>query len=88
VPISKAHADALAIGQRRRRRMEAGQMMIDEVQQIVAGHMDDILKCFKAGTKIAVLCRTPGFPERDFVMTDDDLSELSAMIDRRKADGS
>lgn len=58
-----------------------------ETQQIVAGHMDDILKCFKAGAKITVLVRFPDKPNSDFMMTDDDPAEAIAMIQRRQAAG-
>lgn len=57
-----------------------------DVQQIVAGHMDDILKCFKAGAKITVLVRTPDKPTADFMMTDDDPAEAIALIQRRQAE--
>jgi hypothetical protein len=51
----------------------------------VAAAMEDIVRMFKPGAKIAVLVRAPGFPDRDLLMTDDDLDELIAMIRRRKA---
>lgn len=63
-------------------------MLLSEVQEDVSRHMDEILRCFKSGAKITVLVRSPGYPDRDFVMTNDDLDELTAMIARRKAMGS
>jgi hypothetical protein len=51
----------------------------------VGAHMDDILGLFKSGCKITVLVRTPGFPGRDFMMSDDDPKEVVAMIQRREA---
>lgn len=48
--------------------------------------MDDILSNFKAGAKITVLVRTPGKPTADFCMTDDDLDEVIAMVQRRKGE--
>ena len=52
--------------------------------QIVAGHMESIVACFKPGVKITVLVRTPGAPDCDFMMTDDTTEELMAMIERRQ----
>lgn len=57
---------------------------LEEVQAIVAGHMDSILSNFKHGAKITVLVRTPGKDNADFCMTNDDLDQATAMIERRK----
>lgn len=73
--------------QRRRRKIEAGAMSLVEVQEDVSGYLDKIIRLFKPGAKIAVLVRSPGSPDRDFMMTDDDLDELISMISRRKAMG-
>jgi len=54
------------------------------VQESVSDHMDEILALFKSGAKICVLVRTPHHPDRDFMMTNDHLDELAAMIQRRK----
>jgi len=54
------------------------------VQMNVASYMERIVKHFKPGVKIAVLVRSPGFPDRDFMMTDDSIPELRAMLDRRE----
>lgn len=59
-------------------------MQLEDAKHITADAMDTILSCFKSGSKITVLVRTPGFPERDFCMTDDSLSEVTAMIERRQ----
>lgn len=58
-------------------------------QEIVAEHMDDILKMFKPGAKITVLVRAPNDPEglKDFMMSDDEPQELLNMVARRKAAG-
>jgi hypothetical protein len=56
---------------------------LERMQGIVAGHLDDIKALFKPGIKIAVMVRTPGAPDRDFIMTDDTDAELIAMINRR-----
>lgn len=58
-------------------------MTLDELRDEVAGHMDEIVALFKPGVKITVVVRTPGFPDRDMLMTDDDLAEVRAMIERR-----
>lgn len=56
-----------------------------EIAQVnVADHMDSILRVFKPGAKITVIVRRPGQPEQDFLMTDDDLEEVSRLIERRR----
>lgn len=62
---------------------------LSDVQDIVAEHMDEILKLFKPGKKITVLVRTPDDPEGryDFMMGDDDPQELLNMLARCKARG-
>lgn len=54
----------------------------------VAADMEEIVRMFPPGARIAVLVRRPGRPEHDFISTDDDLDELIAMIERRKAAAS
>lgn len=64
--------------------------MTDSLRQVaatVSGHMEETVACFKPGVKIAVLVRTPGYPDRDFLLTDDTIPELRAMLDRREAAG-
>lgn len=58
---------------------------IEEVGYLIADHMDEILALFKPGAKITVLVRAPGYPERDLCMTSDELPEVAAMIERRRA---
>lgn len=63
---------------------------MDALQQtaaIISEHMDAIVACFKPGVKITVLVRVPEHPDRDFLMTDDDIDEVIAMAQRRKAAG-
>lgn len=62
-------------------------MSLTDVQNLTADCMDKIVKCFKSGAKITVLVRAPGFPDRDFVMTDDDPAEAIEMLKRRQASG-
>lgn len=59
---------------------------LEQTQQVVAGHMDEILTCFKAGAKITVLVRFPDKPTADFMMTDDDPNEVVELIRRRQAE--
>jgi hypothetical protein len=59
-------------------------MGLSDVENIVSDHMDRIVSQFKPGVKITVLVRTPGFPDRDFMMTNDEFDELLAMIIRRE----
>lgn len=60
---------------------------LEQVQSIVAEHMDEILRLFKRGHKITVLVRAPDDPHghKDFMMTDDDPQEAINMIARRHA---
>ena len=57
------------------------------VQHRVADHMNAIHTYFKPGVKVTVIVRTPGFPDRDFLMTADDIPELIALLQRRQAAG-
>lgn len=59
-------------------------MTLEEVQDEVAVHMDDIVKMFKPGAKVTVLVRFPGFPERDFLMTSDDTDGIIEAVARRQ----
>ena len=56
---------------------------LELVRQEVARHMDEILALFKAGAEITVLVRSPGYPDRDFLMTSDTPDEIVAAIRRR-----
>lgn len=58
-----------------------------ETSQSIAALMDEILSHFKPDTKITVLIRTPGNPNADFCLTNDDLSAIPDMIERRLAAG-
>lgn len=53
------------------------------VGERVGGCMNEIKLLFKQPAKITVMVRRPGFPDQDFMMTDDNMNELRAMIDRR-----
>lgn len=64
----------------------ASKLSLIDTQYEVAKRMEQITKCFKPGVKITVLVRSPGFPSRDFMMTDDLIPELHAMLDRRDAE--
>lgn len=57
---------------------------LTRVRDNVAADMEAIQRQFKPGAKIAVLVRSPGFPDRDFMMTDDNIDELMAMLQRCK----
>ncbi len=51
----------------------------------VAGYMDRIIKLFKPGSKITVCVRSPHLPgDTDFILTDDDLTEVRAAIQRQQ----
>ena len=56
---------------------------LDEVKHETARLMDRILKQFKPGNKITVLVRNPAMETADFMMTDDDPTEVMKMLQRR-----
>lgn len=60
-------------------------MTLDQVNAYASQRLDDIRSCFKPGAKLFLAVRAPGYPERDFVLTDDNLDEVMALIERRKA---
>lgn len=49
----------------------------------ISNYMDDIVGLFKPGAKITVVVRFPGFPDRDLIMSDDELEEVIAACRRR-----
>lgn len=49
----------------------------------IESHLNSIEKMFKPGVKVTLMVRTPGLPDRDLVVTVDNLEEVKAMIDRR-----
>lgn len=60
---------------------------MDKVQYaraIASRHLDSILRLFKPGAKITLIVRRDGEPEQDFLLTDDDLDEVSTALDRAK----
>lgn len=69
------------------RKLTDAEARLVAVQAQCAGHLDEIRACFKPGVKTCLTVRTPGEPERDFVMTDDSLDEVKAMLGRRAAAG-
>jgi len=61
---------------------------LDHVSRLVAAHMDQILSYFKPGKKITVLVRSTDNPEGDFCLSNEDLTEVTAMVARRLAAGA
>lgn len=57
---------------------------LDQVQNVIVGHLLDIEKLFKPNVKLSFIARTPNDPERDILITGDDLDELTKLIERRK----
>lgn len=61
-----------------------------DIARLEAGeHLDAVLQLFKPGAKGTLLVRSPDGESQpgahDFVITNDDLAEVAAMIDRRRA---
>lgn len=55
-----------------------------QVQYNIGVYMDRIRSNFSGDALITVIVRTPDDVERDFVMTNDTLVEISTLIDRHK----
>lgn len=56
-----------------------------EVQSFVADRMDEITAQFKPAVKITVAVRIPGNDDADFLMTNDTIDDVVALLQRRKA---
>ena len=63
---------------------ETSAFRLAQVRERIAEHMDAILEEFKSGAKVTVLVRTPGNNDADLLLTNDDLGEVSAMVERSK----
>ncbi|WAJ27118.1 hypothetical protein [Jiella sp. R10] len=59
---------------------------LDRVRQQVAAHLDVIGHLFIPGAKLTILVRRPGEPDCDFLMTNDEMSEVAAMVARLSDD--
>ena len=57
---------------------------VRNVARVCEEHLHDIAELFKPGAKITLLVRRPGEPDQDFMLTIDDLDEVSAMLERSK----
>lgn len=59
---------------------------VQEVSEVIAGHMDAILALFKPGKKITVLVRDPETPDhsRDFCLMNDSPDDAIKALERRK----
>lgn len=61
-------------------------MMSDKLQramQIVSGHLDRINReVFKPGMRLTFIARDPTNPEADFLLSDDELSEVAELLIR------
>lgn len=54
-------------------------------ERVVMNLMNDILAQFHVGARITVIVRRPGSDDQDFLITDDDLHQVTALIERRLA---
>jgi len=50
--------------------------------------LDKIMEGFKPEAKITLLVRTPNEPDRDFLLTNDDLNEVLGAVQRRLHEGN
>lgn len=58
-------------------------MTLDDAVTVTETAMDEILSCFKPGCKITVLVRSPYNPKADFCLTNDELTDVAEMVQRR-----
>lgn len=58
---------------------------LEALRNEASDYLDRIRERFKPGVKVTLIVRRPGEPTQDFMLTDDDLQEVSALIDRRSA---
>jgi len=47
-------------------------------------HLEQIQSLFKDGAKVTLIVRTPGFPERDVLLSDDTLEGAGEVLERTK----
>lgn len=52
--------------------------------EVATEHMEAVRALFMPGVKITLAVRRDGRPEHDFLLTDDDLGEVIAMLRRRQ----
>lgn len=59
---------------------------VQDASEVVADHMDAILRQFKSGAKITVLVRRPEKPDgtQDFILTNDTIDDAIAALQLRK----
>ena len=57
---------------------------LERVKYEASNHMDSIHRLFKPEVRLTLIARTPGNDDTDFMLTDDDLSEVARLIERRK----
>lgn len=62
-------------------------LALESARQNIALHMDKILQNFKKDAKITVLVRSPGHPDRDFLMTNDAIPDAIEALGRREKEG-
>lgn len=46
--------------------------------------LGNLEKCFVKPVKLTVIVRSPGFPEQDFLVSDDDMAEIIKLVERRR----
>lgn len=63
--------------------MKTANPVLSRVGDEIGVHMDEIVGLFKPGAKITVIVRFPGLPDRDLIMSDDELEEVIVACRRR-----
>ena len=56
---------------------------LGRAQEVIGGLLTEASLIFKPGMKLTFIARRPDKPDQDFVMTDDDLAEAIAALQRR-----
>lgn len=58
------------------------QQLTAMLANVLTKHVEPI---FKAGTRFTIIARTPGNDRADVLVSDDDLDEVAALVERSKA---
>lgn len=57
---------------------------LELVRSRCSEHLNLVADMFKPNAKLTLLVRQPGFPDQDFMMTNDSLDEAISMLERSK----
>lgn len=58
-------------------------MSLQQTGEQCAEYMARISEMFKRPNEVTLIVRRPGYPNQDFMLTNDSFQELKALLDRR-----